>query len=138
MNPFFSLYIVPPNTFNMSSGLTDIVIALISAGADVNKKNSDGQTPLIMASIEGNIEIVRALIEAGADVNVMEKDSKFTAVYLASCYGHTEVVKMLIKAGANIHITSTMGNTPLQIASLKGHVDVIRELLLEEMKQLTE
>ena len=121
----------------MSSGLTEIALALISAGADVNKKNSDGQTPLMMASIEGNIEIVKALIEAGADVNVMEKGSKFTAVYLASCYGHTEVVKTLIEAGANIHITTAMGNTPLQIASLKGHKDLIILLTIKEMSSST-
>ena len=42
--------------------------ALIEVGADVNKANDDGVTPLYMAAYYGHEAVMRALIEAGADI----------------------------------------------------------------------
>jgi hypothetical protein len=43
----------------------------VERGADVNKSTTgeNGDTPLTLASLWGNVEVVRALLEAGADVN---------------------------------------------------------------------
>ena len=49
-----------------------MVKALIEAGADVNKADDDGETPLYMAAWNGHEAVVKALIEAGADVNKAE------------------------------------------------------------------
>jgi cytohesin len=45
------------------------VQALIAAGADVNKADNDGRTPIAGASLNGHFEVVQALVAAGADVN---------------------------------------------------------------------
>ena len=46
------------------------VLQLIQGGADVNAKNKDGLTPLMLAARQNsNPEVLRALMEAGADVN---------------------------------------------------------------------
>ena len=52
-----------------------MAIRLIEAGADVNKVNNAGATPLWIASRDGMNEIVEALIEAGADVNTSVKNN---------------------------------------------------------------
>jgi uncharacterized protein len=52
-----------------------MAIRLIEAGADVNKVNNAGATPLWIASRDGMNEIVEALIEAGADVNKAVKNN---------------------------------------------------------------
>jgi ankyrin repeat protein len=52
-------------------GDTGKVRALLAKGADVNAKDSDGATPLMLApNTSGHTETVHTLRSAGADVNV--------------------------------------------------------------------
>ena len=48
-------------------GHLEVVRLLIEAGADKDKANDDGTTPLYVASINGHLEVVRLLVEKGAD-----------------------------------------------------------------------
>jgi ankyrin repeat protein len=48
---------------------TAMAKALIKAGADVNAKDKNGMTPLLMARATGQKELAELLIEAGADPN---------------------------------------------------------------------
>jgi ankyrin repeat protein len=49
-------------------GYIDIVQLLITSGADINTINSDGKTPLVIATERGNINVRKALIAAGASL----------------------------------------------------------------------
>lgn len=40
----------------------DIINILVNAGADVNAKNADGNSPMIFAATMGNTEIAKILI----------------------------------------------------------------------------
>ncbi len=51
-------------------GKTEIALALINAGADVNTKNNDGSTALHSAAFFCRTEIVKALLENGIDKNI--------------------------------------------------------------------
>lgn len=51
-------------------GRTEIAVALIDAGADVNYKNNEGSTALHTAALLCRTEIVKALLENGADKTV--------------------------------------------------------------------
>lgn len=73
---------------------------LLDAGADVNAKNADGWTAIILASREGHTDVVRTLITAKADVNAKERGLGQTALMFASENGHTEIVKLLKQVGA--------------------------------------
>ena len=63
-------------------GHIDVMRILIDKGADVNAKNKNGATALILAADKGNAEIVSFLIDKGADVNA--KDGNGTALMLAA------------------------------------------------------
>jgi ankyrin repeat protein len=61
---------VPNLSMSPPSPIVEVVQALIAAGADVNKANNDGRTPISVASQKGHLEVVQALSAAGADVNI--------------------------------------------------------------------
>lgn len=49
---------------------------LAKNGADLNIKNSQGYTPLMLAVLKNNIDMVRALLEAGADTSVTDNNGR--------------------------------------------------------------
>lgn len=111
------------------NGHTEIVEALVEAGADVNVKDENGNIALIWASAVGYIEIVKALIEAGADVDAEYEDG-CTALTASAELGNTEVVETLLEAGAYVDVKNKDGNTALALASVKGHMEIVKALIL--------
>ena len=62
-------------------------------GADINAKNSNDKTALVIASEKGNLGIVKYLLEHGADnINY--------ALRMASKRGYSEIVNCLLKNGS--------------------------------------
>ena len=101
---------------------------LIQGGHDVNRGNSYGDTPLMVAAKIGHDQVVRELIRAGAAVN--GKDNfKRTALHWASRRGHSSVIKTLAEAGANLNVQNVWGMTPLMEAAEWGHANVVVELI---------
>jgi len=81
-------------------GYLEVVQSLIGRGADVNKSNNDGRTPLYWASCCGHLEVVRALLAAGADVNRRDNRGN-TPLSGALAMSHTQVADLLRDAGAH-------------------------------------
>jgi uncharacterized protein len=89
-------------------GTGAIAEALIGAGAPVNGRPEDKETPLITAASCGDAEVAQALIDAGADIEaVSAPDSggvpSGTALDHAAVFSMTDVVDVLVAAGAKIH-----------------------------------
>lgn len=55
----------------------DLVLALLEAGAGIERADDEGRTPLCVAALYGAKEALRALIGAGADVNARIEHSTF-------------------------------------------------------------
>ena len=49
---------------------------LVKNGADLNIKNSQSYTPLMLAVIKNNIDMVRALLDAGADTSITDNKGR--------------------------------------------------------------
>lgn len=75
--------------------------ALLTAGADINARDQHGQTALMNAATNGQVEVVRLLADRGADLNHRAKYG-LTAVMLAVVPGHRDVVRILVEAGADL------------------------------------
>jgi ankyrin repeat protein len=89
-------------------GTGAIAKALIDAGAPVNGRPGDKETPLITAASCGDAEVAKMLIDAGADIDaVSAPDSggvpSGTALDHAAVFGMTDVIDVLVAAGAKIH-----------------------------------
>jgi uncharacterized protein len=51
-------------------GFTAAVPVLLDAGADINQKSADGNTPMLIALINGQFDLAMQLVEKGANVNL--------------------------------------------------------------------
>jgi len=96
---------------------------------NLNLKYKNGDTPLIIASREGNSEVVKELIKLGADVNILNNDSN--GAIWASCFANSlEVLSLLINANADMNNQNINGATALIYASSSKKERVV-ELLLK-------
>ncbi|XP_077009243.1 kinase D-interacting substrate of 220 kDa isoform X8 [Tamandua tetradactyla] len=102
--------------------------ALLEKCKDVDERNECGQTPLMIAAEQGNLEIVKELIKNGANCNLEDLDN-WTALISASKEGHIHIVEELLKCGANLEHRDMGGWTALMWACYKGRTEVV-ELLL--------
>nr|XP_020652289.1 kinase D-interacting substrate of 220 kDa isoform X2 [Pogona vitticeps] len=103
--------------------------ALLEKCKDVDERNENGQTPLMVAAEQGNLEIVEELIKKGANCNLEDSDN-WTALISAAKEGHAAVVAELLSCNVNIEHRDMGGWTALMWACYKGRTEVA-ELLLE-------
>ena len=128
-------------------GHTEIVKALLAAGAEVNAKDKDGRTArnagaevtakedqgawtaLHWAVQGGHTETVKALLADGAAVNAKYDLLGWRALDLAAQSGYTEIVKALLASGAAVNAKDDGGWTALHLAALTGHPETVKALL---------
>ncbi|KAB0390919.1 hypothetical protein E2I00_014073, partial [Balaenoptera physalus] len=96
--------------------------ALLEKCKDVDERNECGQTPLMIAAEQGNLEIVKELIKNGANCNLEDLDN-WTALISASKEGHLHIVEELLKCGANLEHRDMGGWTALMWACYKGRTE---------------
>lgn len=90
---------------------------------DIDVPDSNGFTPLGIASRNGRADVVKILIDRGADV-AAEGPNRQTALHLAVKNGHHETVNLLVEAGATLSARNEHGQTPLHVAALAGYTDI--------------
>lgn len=97
---------------------------------DVNVRDANGFTPLVLASALGKTEIVHSLLDAGADVHAIEPRMGATALHKAAQAGSIATVHALLQHKAFIDQQSAgVGNTALMDAIVHKHERVVRLLL---------
>ncbi len=125
---------------------------LLDQGADINVKNKDGITALMLASADGYKDIVELLLTQGVDVNAVNNNGE-TALDLSSyteikkllrpydqpitpdvlCYaarvGDIPAIERYIARGVDVNARANEGLTALIEASLEGKKDVVALLL---------
>jgi ankyrin repeat protein len=109
-------------------GPLDVVELLVKAGAEVNKPDSHGQTPLRVAARNGRTDIVKFLLSKGAEVDTKGNDGA-TPLEHAASKGHLDIVKLLVEKGANINLQDKEGDFALGEAARHGFLDVVNYLL---------
>ncbi|MBR9853330.1 MAG: ankyrin repeat domain-containing protein [Algicola sp.] len=82
----------------------------LSAGADVNQKDANGNTPFLNAAARNNMGMVKLLSEDVSDFNTANANGQ-TALMLATENNTPEVVGYLLAKGADALVTDNMGNS---------------------------
>ena len=100
----------------------------IEAGADVNAKDYNKRSALMIASEKGHFEKIKYLVENGADVNGKDYNNK-SALMIASKKGHFELAKYLVENGADVNAKNNQNKTALLLAAEKGHLDIVKYLV---------
>ena len=97
-------------------------------GADVEAKDKDGGTALMLAAESGHKAVMRLLLKKGADVEAKHVTGR-TALKWAAEGEEEAVVRLLLKKEANDEAKDRTGLTALVLAAESGHETVVRLLL---------
>nr|WP_028594692.1 ankyrin repeat domain-containing protein [Paenibacillus assamensis] len=109
-------------------GETTAVLQQLKNGADINTRDKDGRTPVMLATVGNHSVTVKVLLDRGADVNIQDNRKDNPYLY-AGAEGLTEILKLTIQAGADTKITNRYGGTALIPAAEHAHLDVIEYLV---------
>jgi ankyrin repeat protein len=73
---------------------------LLERGARIDDRNENGQTPLHLAVLKGNIQVVRLVLEHSADVNARNKLGETPSQLTRQ----QEILELLSKYGAKSRV----------------------------------
>ena len=101
---------------------------LIAGGADVNRQDRHGTTPLHVAAKFGNRKLTELLLAAGANVN-LQNNCEETALHNAAQSNEEDVIQLLLDANAEINKQNCFGDTPLHYASQWKKIKAVQFLI---------
>ncbi|KAF3778493.1 putative E3 ubiquitin-protein ligase [Nymphaea thermarum] len=109
-------------------GNVSAIRSLRRDGANLERVDKDGRTPLILACTRGELlGVAECLIELGANLNAYRPGSHGgTPLHHAAKRGLDRTVLLLLSRGANPGLMNDDCQTPLDMARAKGHINVVR------------
>lgn len=139
---------------NIKGKNLEVIKLLIEAGADLEKGDSRGGTPLLHSCIGAHKEVLEYLISKGANVNSVDNDGQTPLHYLCKFaleWGggrittiingieevvennrideHFDIFKILISNGADVNKITNYGFAPLHLAAQKEGKIFIKPLI---------
>ncbi|XP_017568912.1 fibronectin type 3 and ankyrin repeat domains protein 1-like isoform X2 [Pygocentrus nattereri] len=113
------------------AGHLDIVKYLRKSGATWQSQDKGGCTPLHWAADGGHLPVIAYMIQDGCELDVRDSVSHWTPLMRVSALsGNAAVASHLIRAGTDVNVRDKDGKTPLMLAVLNNHEELV-ELLLD-------
>ena len=100
----------------------------IELGASPNTRNRIGDSLLMTAIKNGQMDILMLLIERGADVNLANV-ARVTPLMAAAYYGRPAMARILIDKKADVNAVDQMQKTAMVYAAGTGQTDIVIMLL---------
>lgn len=116
-----------------SNNVDDLKQCLISVQArpgvpnlELEWKDSDGMTPLIVASHLGHVDVLCELMKRGADLRAMTgRMEGGSALHEAVSQGHDKVAIKLLEGGASAFLENHHGQTAHDLAISRGNISMV-------------
>ncbi|MEA3395742.1 MAG: ankyrin repeat domain-containing protein [Pseudomonadota bacterium] len=107
-------------------GSTKVIpVLLAQPKLDVEARNRQDESALMIASLKGMTDMASLLLDKGADVN----KPGWTPLHYAATGGHLQIMQLLLDNHAYIDAASPNGSTPLMMAAMYGTPSAVKLLL---------
>lgn len=120
------------NTLHIAAllGHLYIVMSLVEDfNVNVNDKDKDGCTAILLAAQNGHDELVMFLIKHSADVNVIDKNKRTLLHYIIENRSTELALQVINHTACNINTSDRYGRTPLHMAASLGFVHIVQALI---------
>lgn len=110
-------------------GEHDVLQQCREQGVDLNTTTAQRTSAITLAALHQHYACVAWLIEAGADIN-QQDDTCLNPFLIACLHNDLTLLRLLLPATPDLTRLTRFGGVGLTPASEKGHVEIVRELLL--------
>ena len=119
-----------PIHFAAAVSTSDVLVSILQIEGtelELNRKCSDGSTPLHIACGNDNIKNVLILLGEGSDPNIANNKGN-TPLHICAKKGNTEIAKCLIAGGAKTEIKNKKDYSPLKVATINKRKEMMKLL----------
>ena len=110
------------------SGDVESVSAAIEEGADLETRDAQGRTALLLAATFDRVDVARTLVAAGASADSLD-DRHDTPWLVTGVTGSVAMLEALLPAKPDLTIRNRYGGVSVIPASERGHVDYVRRVV---------
>jgi ankyrin repeat protein len=110
------------------SGNAEKIALLVEAGVDLETRDADERSPLLIASTYDRVDAARALVSAGADPDAL--DNRHDTPWLVTgVTGSVAMAEVILSADPDLTIRNRFGGLAHIPASERGHADYVAFVL---------
>ncbi|GAA3659859.1 hypothetical protein GCM10022237_19830 [Nocardioides ginsengisoli] len=110
------------------AGDADAVAAALRAGADIETRDANGRTALLLASTFDHVAAAEVLVAMGASADALD-DRHDTPWLVTGVTGSVRMLETLLPANPDLTIRNRFGGISPIPASERGHVDYVRRVV---------
>lgn len=103
--------------------------ALLEAGVPVDSSDEGGNTALMFAAMNNQIDLVHLLVQKRAELN-KQGGAGWAPLHFAAQVNATDAIRILVQQGASTNIRTIDGHTPLDLAHRYSSKEAV--ILLEQ------
>jgi uncharacterized protein len=109
-------------------GDADGVALALRAGADIEARDAERRTALLLAVTGDHVDAARVLVAMGADPDALD-DRHDTPWLVTGVTGSVAMLEALLPAGPDLTVRNRFGGVSVIPASERGHVDYVRRVV---------
>ncbi|SCV28538.1 uncharacterized protein FFB14_01776 [Fusarium fujikuroi] len=117
------------NEIPFSMAHKEVLELLVGAGADINKPDVFGYSPLFHACRLEKPELIEILLDLGADIDQNTTDNGLSPLMEACCNQSEKPVEILLQRNAQFTAVNRHGLTALALACINGCLQHVEALL---------